>query len=270
MRWIVAFFLIAAVSPVAQGKEKVAEKSAEKTADKSTEKSSEKSDDEEISEILDSMGYPELQVVPRASERLKMEAKSEASTWWAMHWPVEISGLTTLYVGTSAKGNQRDGLTEKEKKDATTVSSLSTAVGAAWLIGGVVLGAQRPYGNGAKSIAKLNPKDERQALMRERLAEEALERPAKTMRILQNLAVFTNFALNAANIHYSNEKGMITAGVGAIIAFLPYMFEDPTIAVHDKHIEYKKKIYAPLKSASLHIDSTSGAVTPMTNLVWQF
>ncbi|NJL24773.1 MAG: hypothetical protein HC902_06125 [Calothrix sp. SM1_5_4] len=54
------------------------------------------------------------------------------------------------------------------------------------------------------------------------------------------------------------------------MAFLPLMFEDHTIAVYDKHLEYKKKIYAPLKTGSFHFDPESKTLTPMTNLVWMF
>ena len=226
--------------------------------------------EDDIGDILDGMGYPELQVVPRASERLKMEAKSESSTWWMTHWPIELAGLVTLYVGTSSKGMRSDDLTSKEKKDANTVASLTTAVGAAWVIGGIALGAQRPYGWGNSAVSKVAGKDERSALLRERLAEEALERPAKTMRVLEHLAVASNVALNAVTVRYSNEKGMVTAGIATLVSFLPYMFEDPTISVYNKHIEYKKKIYAPLKTVSMHFDPFSKELTPMSTLVWTF
>src|ERR1700677_2836215 len=78
----------------------------------------------EISEILDSMGYPELQVVPRASERLSMEAKSEDSNAAITHWPIEFAGLATLVVGISAKGNERSDLTPKETSDAAAIASI--------------------------------------------------------------------------------------------------------------------------------------------------
>ncbi len=38
--------------------------------------------DNEVANILNSMGYPELQVVPRASERLRIEAKEERGNWF--------------------------------------------------------------------------------------------------------------------------------------------------------------------------------------------
>ncbi len=228
------------------------------------------SDDNDIAEILGGMGYPELQVVPRASERLKLEAKRESSMWWAMHWPIQVAGLATIYAGSQAKGNRRSGLSEKEIDNASSVASLSTSIGLGWVIGGVVLGVQKPYGNAVKSLGRITGKDERSMLLRERLSEEALERPAKVMRILEHIAVASMVALNGLNLHYSNEKGMVSSGVAIMLSFLPYMFEDQTISVYNKHIEYKKKIYAPIKSVSFNVDTETKAITPVTNLVWRF
>ena len=226
--------------------------------------------DKEIKEILHSIGYPELQVVPRASERLRMEARYENNYWWISHWPVQVSGLMTMYVGMTATSSHRDDLSDRESRDAKTVATLTTGAGLAWVAGGILLGAQKPYVNGIRAVNRISGKDDRSTLMKERMAEEALERPARVMRILQHLSVFSNFALNAANIHYADEEGKMMAGLAAFISFLPYMFEDNSIAVYNKHIEYKKKIYAPLKTASFHVDSETGALTPMTGLLWTF
>lgn len=234
------------------------------------EEEKEPADTNEISQILDGMGYPELQVVPRASERLRIEAKAEASQWFIQHWTFELSGLATLGVGLTSNSRQKQDLNDSDKDSAKSLAQGATAVGAGWLVGGVVFGSLRPYRAGMKSISKYPGKDDRATLTRERLAEEALERPAKTIRVLKHFSVWTNFAVNALSVSYLDQQGKITAGVSAILAFLPYMFEDHTIEVHEKHIEYKKKIYAPLKTGSVHYDPETKTLTPMTNLVWLF
>lgn len=226
--------------------------------------------DREIAQILDSMGYPELQVVPRATERLRIESKIENGSWPVQHWPIEFSGLATLYVSSIASSHQRDNLNEQDKDYAKSVQTFSQAIGAGWLIGGIVLGAQRPYRAGVRSINKYPGNDQRSDLTRERLAEEALERPAQVMNVLQHFSVASNFAINALNMAYVDEQGRIMAGLAAALAFLPYMFEDHTVAVFNKHIEYKKKIYAPIKTGSLSYDPQSRTYTPMTHLVWAF
>ncbi|MBX3021138.1 MAG: hypothetical protein KF799_05620 [Bdellovibrionales bacterium] len=224
----------------------------------------------EISDILSSVGYPELQVVPRATERLNMEAKAERGSWFITHWPIELSGLMTAYVGNNSKNVRRTDLSEKEKTDGQTLSTITTTVGAGWVVGGLILGLQKPYTGGARSVARVKGKDQRSELLRERLAEEALERPAKTMRVLQWVSILTNAGLNAALIQYSTDKGKVTAGLGLVFAFLPVMFTDHSIDVYEKHLEYKKKIYAPLKTGGMHYDPSTKTFTPTMNLVWNF
>ena len=254
-KWILMVILAVFVAPAGWAAE----------ADKDDE-----DDKNDVSHILESMGYPELQVVPRASERLRMEARSENNSWFVTHWPIELSGLATLYVGLTSNSNLKGDLTNAQKDDAKTISTIATAVGASWIIGGVAIGAQRPYYHGERRLKKYPGKDERSILLRERLAEEALERPARTMRILQTVAVITNLTANGLSIIYADDYGKMVAGVSVILSFLPLMFEDYNIHVYDKHIEYKKKIYAPLKSASVHYDPYSRTLTPVTNLIWTF
>jgi len=227
-------------------------------------------DKSDVSAILDSMGYPELQVVPRASERLRMEAKAEQNMWFLTHWPIQASALATLYVGMTSTNNRKGDMTSKDEDNANTITTITQAVGAAWLAGALALGAQRPYVRGDRALKKHPGKDERSVLLRERLAEEALQKPARTMRILELLSVVTNVGANTMSIIYADDYGKMVAGVSAILGFLPLMFQDHQITVYDKHIEYKKKIYAPLKSAMVHYDPYSKTVTPMSSLIWTF
>ncbi len=227
-------------------------------------------DKNDVSHILESMGYPELQVVPRASERLRMEAKAESGSWFITHWPIELSGLATAYAGFTSKSNLKADLTTKNKEDANTISTIATAIGLGWVIGGIAIGAQRPYYNGERALKKYPGKDERSTLLRERLAEEALERPARTMRILETVSVITNVAANGMSLVYADDYGKMVAGVSVILSFLPLIFQDHSISVYNKHIEYKKKIYAPLKSASLSYDPYTRKLTPLSTLTWTF
>lgn len=256
-RWVTILLLGALVMPPAYAAE-----------DK--DKSDEDEDKSDVSHILDSMGYPELQVVPRASERLRMEAKTESGSWFMTHWPIELSAAATLYVGLTSAHNRKGDLSSKDEDNAQTITTVTQAVGAGWLIGMVALGAQRPYYHGDRNVKKQTGKDERSALLRERLAEEALERPARTMRILEYVAVATNLGANALNIAYADDYGKMVAGVAAVLSLLPVMFPDHQIGVYEKHIEYKKKIYAPLKSASFQYDPYANKLTPMTTLTWMF
>jgi hypothetical protein len=254
-KWILLLLIGVFVAPLAWA------------ADSDKDEDDEKND---VQHILESMGYPELQVVPRASERLRMEARMEASSWYYTHWPIILSGLSTAYVGFTSSGNRRGDLTSKNEDDANTIATATQAVGVAWVLGGVLMGAQQPYIRGERALRKHSGKDERTQLLRERLAEETFEKSARTMRILEVVAVATNFGANTLSVVYADDYGKMVAGVSAILSFLPLIFQDHNISVYEKHIEYKKKIYAPLKSASVHFDPHSKTITPMQTLTWTF
>lgn len=226
------------------------------------------SGDSSVDSVVNALDYPELQVVPRASDRLKMEAKEEGSGW-ATHWPIELSGLATLTVGAMASGQYRSTLSESEKNSATTASSVAMAVGGGWVVAGVLIGMQRSNRAGVEQISRIGGKDDRSLLLRERLAEESLERQARLMQPLKWASVITNFSLSTLTGIYLSDQGRIVAGVSAVLAFLPLMYEDRSIDVYNKHIEYKKKIYRPMSTLDFHLDPQRH-VTPIAKLTWEF
>lgn len=230
-----------------------------------------KKETSDITDIVDKLEYPELQVVPRASQRLKIEAADEDHNWYYAHWPVEVAGLMTLMTGLQAS-TLRDGLLAQEKTDSAFVSNITKTIGAGWLIGGVLVGLQQPYRSGMKMIAhtKDSEKGDRAALLRERLAEEALERPAKMMKVITVASSITNCAASLLMGYYLTDQGRMVAGASAILAWLPFMFEDHSIEVYEKHLEYKKKIYGPLTGVAVGFDPKTRQAVPMTQLTWNF
>lgn len=250
--------------------------SSETASGKSSERSSgEKSPNRkpsaaEIADIINSLDYPELQVVPRASERLRMEAKEEEGSWFFAHAPMQVAGLATLLTGVMGKSQLREGLSDSQKTNAGTISNLTIAVGGGWFVAGFVLGMKKPYGTGLANIVKLNGKDERTLLLRERLAEEALERPAKLMEPLVTASVISNLAMNLLMATSMTDQGRVLAGLSATLSFLPFIFEDRTISVYNKHLEYKKKIYGPLSSTGVGYDSVNKVIYPTATLTWMF
>jgi len=230
-----------------------------------------KKETSDITDIVDKLEYPELQVVPRASQRLKIEASEEDSNWFYAHWPVEIAGFSTLMVGLSATST-RETLLPQEKSDAAFVSTITKTIGAGWIVAGVLVGMQRPYRTGMKMIThtKDSEKGERAALLRERLAEESLERPAKMMKVINWASALTNCAASLVMAYYLTDQGRMMAGASAILAWLPFMIEDHSIEVYEKHLEYKKKIYGPLSGVGFGVDPKTREAVPMTLLTWNF
>jgi hypothetical protein len=271
---VMSLLLLVPSAPVRAADEKPAEKAADKPAERPASppkappvKPKATSD---IFDVIERLEYPELQVIPRASQRLRIEAEEEDAFWFMTHWPIQVSGLATLYVGSTAKSQEREGLSETQKKDFATTATIGQAVGAGWVVAGVLFGMQRPYRTGLNKIAKYADNSPSSALLKERLAEEALERPARFMRAVRWASVLTNFGINVAMASFMTDQGRLSAGVAATLAFLPLVFDDRTIVVYERHQEYKKKIYGPLTSTGVMYDSYSRSLVPSAMLAWSF
>ena len=268
---VVASFLfsISASSnePKSQKGKNVDNKLSEKVLERNPNQESKSND---INAILDKLDYPELQVVPRASQRLKMEAMEEDSNWYYAHWQVELAGLSTLYLGITAKSMERADLNATQSADATTFYTITQAVGLGWLVAGAVMGAKKPYNSGVQMASRFSEKGERGALLRERLAEEALERPARVMQILSVASMWSCLFTNVYTGTYLSDKGKVTASLAVMMSLLPMAFQDHSVTVYQKHLEYKKKIYGPMTSMGLGVERSTGAFYPMTQLSWNF
>jgi hypothetical protein len=270
--WAVTTVLLATLlflAPVAA--QETAASSPRAETEKKPESKEPKKETSDITDIVDKLEYPELQVVPRASQRLKIEAAEEDRNWFYAHWTLEVSGLATLATGMTSD-QRRENLNENDVRNAQNFSSITKAIGAGWFVTGLFLGFQQPYRSASKVIAHTSSseKGERAALLKERLAEEALERPAKTMRVLSWVSVLTNVAANGVMLPFMTDQGRILGGFSLLLSFLPWMFEDHSIEVYDKHIEYKKKIYGPLSSLGVGYDSRGHEAYPTTLLTWNF
>ncbi len=76
--------------------------------------------------------------------------------------------------------------------------------------------------------------------------------------------------MNVLMATYENPQGQITAGVGALLSFLPAIFIDESIQVYVKQIDYKKKIYGPLPDNSDRLEWRSGALAQLAGITWSF
>ncbi|MDQ3232174.1 MAG: hypothetical protein M3Q07_10165 [Pseudobdellovibrionaceae bacterium] len=189
----------------------------------------------------DGYQYPELLVVPKASQRLATLANQESKSRFSTHVVLQAPAFFTLLAGLSATG-----MKEPQSREAGAIAS---GIGLGWLIGTVGLSAMyTPYRNGQQDIAGMGDKSTEQTLIKERRAEEALYFPAYLMRRVQYISAFTNFAgaIAVTSLPEENDKVKALAGVAAVMAFLPLVFDHPWIINHDQQQEYKKKIYGPV------------------------
>jgi hypothetical protein len=209
--------------------------------------------------------YPELQVTPLASQRLDMEAQKESSLAWTTHLPIQVSALSTIAAGAMMLGENKDQMSGDHKDQANYAALTGLAVGAGWLgVTTYMASNYRPYATGQQEVAALAPgkgKD-KEALVRERMAEEAIDRAASVGRRLTWLSVATNLAANGYIIGSSDNNGTkAVAGLAALTAFAPVLFSYRWNHVAAQHELYKKRIYAPIVMGGWQV--RDGQAAPM-------
>jgi hypothetical protein len=211
--------------------------------------------------------YPELNVTPRASERVKMLALEEQKNPYKAHYALILASATTLAAGIQ-QGNDVDIV-----KDPDEVSGkVATVVGATWLLTGLALGKfYQPYREGFREAGKIKGEDKRSQLLRERLSEEAMDEAASLGRKITWLSSITMLGSNAYVLSKAKEESTArtVAAVGALVSLAPLIFPYKWIKTAQDHKDYKKKIYSPIVSAMV-FNPFSQKVDSGLNLAWSF
>lgn len=217
--------------------------------------------------------YPELQVTPRASERIGMEAKNEKSSRLSQHLPVQISSLMTLVAGLYSQSNKPDE-DKVAPDDAKWARNTAIGIGAAWLIGTYYMSDNyTPYTKAQIAIQALPSKTPQETLTRERIAEENIGAAAKVGDRIMWASAFTNFAASAYLASKSGKEASVLAGISGLLAFSPLVFRYNWQTVNQYHQEYKKKIYGPIAMPGLfesHSTHAQNEYVPGINWLFSF
>lgn len=216
--------------------------------------------------LFSNLEYPELQVAPRATERLAQLAEMENRNGPLLEWTMWTSGLATLSAGLKHRGAYKDlNPTEGQKRDSDYASTAGIIVGGSWITLGTYMGFKRWSTARLMEVKKVPAKDKRGELARERMAEEALEFAANTTTTLETISVWTNLATSLYITSYASEENRVYGLIAATTAFLPWFFPNPYTIGYRKHREYKKKIYAPLVGFGVNNN-----LDPVMNWTWNF
>lgn len=222
-------------------------------------------------DILKNLDYPELQVVPRASDRLAMETQNERQYGWLAFWPYQVSSIATLAAGNALKGNYTSwNDTDQEHKDSDNVAMAAMALGVGGLGLSIFLIKMDLYGDAYRRVKTVKGSDRRSELMRERLAEEALEKPSQLINMLTTVSVTSNLLANTAVLTQANGDVRAYAAVGMLAAFLPWMFKNRYVDNWDKQLEYKRKIYTPMIGWNYEYRPETKQLQPQLTMNWQF
>lgn len=221
-----------------------------------------------------SFDYPELSVVPRASERLESEAAREKQQTWQVHLPYLVPATMTLASGLVLTMNGTKSDTKPEGDGTKFAPAVGIGVGAAWwAVTFGILNRLDMYSDGAAEVAKLPGKTPREQLLRERRAEETIVRAGKLANRLKWISIVTNLGSSAYMVAASKDKSfsLYFAGASAVASFTPLLFAHRWETTESLHHDYKKRIYAPIASVTPTVLSPNGKTfSPGLLLSYQF
>lgn len=225
--------------------------------------------------------YPELNVAPKASERLRIEASMEGNTDWTTHLPIQISALSTIVAASQLASADLEGDLSSEEEDdeeakQSLYSMIGMGVGAFWIGASVYASMKyRPYLTSYKRVKAIKGTSIRDQLTQERLAEEELNSLRRFGRTVRWASVATNLLASLAmsevevDTEESNAKAFSTAS--ALLAFTPLFFKYRWEHVADEQEKYKKRIYSPVAYAPIMFDPFgSGKSATGMNLIFTF
>ncbi|MGZ3806760.1 MAG: hypothetical protein ACXVCE_01640 [Bacteriovorax sp.] len=205
------------------------------------------------------LSYPELDVTPRATERLNMLIEKERESHFFSQLPMQTSAISTLATGLLQLGSVN------ESKDPSKKSpNAGIIVGAAWLGINYYVGQRyHVYEETMTDVNKIPGKTARDQLMRERIAEEGINRAARLANRLKWISAATNAG---ANVYMLSKVKKETAAhyMGAfslLASFAPVLFTSESERVAEDQNAYKKKVYGPLFTTSV-FETGKGKYSP--------
>lgn len=221
-------------------------------------------------EDLKSLDYPELQVVPRASERLVLESNLIKEEGILTVYPYLTASLFTTASGLAVAANLRPEISETDKSDAKTNSNIAIGVG----LGGLAITYwyiyTDHYGSTVNQIRGLRNKDRRTELLRERLSEETFEKSASLVSKWKWVFSISNFIACAQLTGKSTGNNNAFPTLGMATALLPLFITSNFETNYQKQQEYKKRIYTPISWFDYQYNKTDALWNPTFNLAWRF
>tara|TARA_B110001454_G_scaffold106457_1_gene100229 strand:- start:70387 stop:71235 length:849 start_codon:yes stop_codon:yes gene_type:complete len=223
-------------------------------------------------QFLNSLDYPELQVVPRASERIQMDGATESNNGYMMFWPFLASSGTTMIVALMSKNKFKAGKEEDEnfRRDADFKVNAAAGLSAAWFGLTYFVSASEPYNSALQKINSIKGRDKKSLLLRERLAEEAMQKPAELIRMLAYASTITNVVAAAGLMDVVSSDYNMYASVAILTAFLPLIFKNKYVENYEKQLEYKRKIYAPVVYTDMYKANSYASWSPRLVLQWNY
>lgn len=222
--------------------------------------------------FLNSLDYPELQVVPRASERLQMDVYREQDNGWFMFWPFHVASGTTLLAALMHKNRFNPAKENDDSFRSYADFKVNAAVGlsVSWFALTYFISASEPYTTELNKINQIKGKDKKSLLLRERIAEEGMQKPAELIKMLTYLSTVTNLVAAGGLMDIVNSDYNLYAGIAMLTAFMPMIFKNKYVENYEKQMEYKRKIYTPVVFTDIYRPNLYSSWSPRLVMQWNF
>lgn len=197
--------------------------------------------------------YPELSVVPRASERIASEAKAESGRTWQNHIPLLVPATMNFAAGAVLQFSGTDDEIDPTHSGAKYAPWVGMGVGVLWW--GVTVGLldrAQPYATASRDVSTMPAKTQREQLLRERKAEEEIRAAGRLARRLKYISALSNFAtgIYLAGSAQNGEFSKSLAMAAALSSVTPFLFTHRWETIDETQRDYKKRIYGPLVGAT--------------------
>ena len=221
-------------------------------------------------EDLKALDYPELQVVPRASERLALEAGAVRDRGVLLLFPYITSSVLTLSSGLLVSSSLKPEISGTERTEALTAAKFAIGAGAVGL--GMVYWFTYAdnYGATLSQIRSFKNRDRRTELLKERLSEEAFERSANLINQWKWIFAITNLAASAQLTGKMNGDSNVVPGLSVAASLLPLIITTTYETNYTKQLDYKRRIYVPLTWFDYGYNPKVSSWQPQLNAIWTF
>ncbi len=207
------------------------------------------------------LNYPELMVTPKASERITLEAmKEHKERWHKVHLPMLSSAMMTVIAG-GVQLSYYDRRDDPHKKSAL----VGLVVGGSWLILDTYMAKfYEAYQSSYEDNKKLPERTVREKLIKERLAEEEINRLSSLATRMKWLSAVTNVAAGGYMVENARKDSIakVTGALAIATALAPVVFPNRWNDVAKEQSNYKKKIFAPIVHSTIFSDPKSNSAVP--------
>lgn len=223
-------------------------------------------------QFLNSLDYPELQVVPKASERVQMDAAQEEENGYMMFWPFHVASGTTMLVALMHKNKFKPEKENDENYRRNVDFSVNAAAGlsAAWFAFTYFVSENEPYNGALTKINAIKGKDKKSLLLKERIAEEAMQKPAELIKMMAYMSTLTNLIAAGGLMDTVSSDYNVYAGLAILTSFVPLIFKNKYVENYEKQMEYKRKIYAPVVYTDFYRPTQTASWSPRLVMEWRF